>query len=178
MRIEDGTGNGYSVKVTSDKMLRTYAQVESEMSHQSESHGMAYSWSHAYNYTGVDTILWLRNDNTTKNLVIQKIIIAGDTSTQFTIHSPTGTTQLGTAVTGVNLNRGSGNVALATAIGDETGNTQANIIGTGFIIGSTTTIMPVDGGIILQYLDEIAVDFVTTGAMGAVTIIGYYHEID
>ena len=178
MIINDGTGSGNNAKVNEHNMLRVYAETETEASHESEAHGNCYSWTHAYNYDAADTILWLRNDHTSLNLIIDKIIVAGDTATQFTVHSPADTIAAGTAVTGVNLNRGSGKVALATAKGDETGNTQANEIANGFIGANGSAVLPLEGTIILGYLDELAVDIVTAGTMGAVTIRAYYHEFD
>lgn len=173
---DPSTNNG--AKVNSHAQLKVYATTESGVSHESESHGNAYAWVHAYNYAAADTLLWLRNDDPVQNLVIDWITISGDTTTQFAIHCPSTTAQAGTAVTGTNLNRASGKVALATAIGAETGNTQANVVLQGFLTGNGVVNVPVEGAVILGYLDEIAVDFVTVGTMGIVAIRGYYHDIN
>jgi len=176
MLMEDGRGSGRKAEVDKHYRLTTYCTVVNEVSHQSEQHGAAYTWTHDYNYDAADTILWLRNDSTTQNLLIDKIVMASNVATQVTIHSPTGTTAAGTEIIGVNLNRQSGNVALATAKGDETGNTQANVIVEALVPANIPAIMPVEGAIILGYFDEIAVDFVTVGTMGTVTFRGYYKD--
>jgi len=176
MFIEDGRGSGRKAEVDDHHRLSVACVTENEIAHQSRVHGLAYTWTHSYNYAAADTILALRNDSTTQNLIIDRIIIASDTTTAVTVHSPSGTTFTGTAVTGVNLNRQSGNVALATAKGDETGNTQANVIFENIILANAPIIMPVEGAIILGYLDELAVDFVTVGTLGAVTFRGFYKD--
>lgn len=174
-QIEDGSGHGFQTKVTDEQKLRTYSTVEDEISYESETNGRAYSWSHSYNSTAADTILWVKNINTTENLIIDQIVIGSDTATQFTIHLPESTTGAGTAITGTNLNRHSGKDALATAYGDETTNTQANVIVQGFIAANTTQIIHMEGSIILGYQDQIAVDLVADVAIGCVTMLGLYH---
>ena len=176
--IKSGVGNGYLVEVTKNNKLRAYCTNESEISYESETNGQAYTWSNvSYNYTAGDTILLIKNTSATKNLLIQTVAVSGDTATTATIHLPNCTTPTGTVVTGVNLNRQSGNTAEATAKADETTNTQANIITTILINGSTTMRCPVEGAIVLGLNDCIAVDFTTDGGAANVTVRGYYHEV-
>lgn len=164
------------VHVTGHKMLRTYAMVESEISHMSEVHGDAFTWAASYNGGAGDTILWLRNDNTEKNLIIENIVVCNSTiRTEFVVHTPVNAAPAGTTITGVNLNFGSGKVALASAVQDETNNTQSSIITHGKLSGNMV-IMPVDGAIILGYLDCLAVDFVAASTIAIATIRGYYHS--
>jgi len=163
--------------VTIENKLRTYSTNEFEVSYESEKHGRAYTWTAAYNYTGNDTILWLRNDSSTLNLIIDLIVLASDTTTRVIVHSPGNTTPAGTVVTGVNLNFGSNLLAEATAYSNETGNTQRNIIANASLPANIPVILPVNGAFILGYKNEIAIDFVTTGTMGMATIRGYYHEV-
>lgn len=177
MVIKDGTGTGKNLKITDKNMARTYSVSEREIAYTSEVEGQTYSWTAAYDYTGGDTILWLRNDNTEFDLVIEKIVMASDTTTRFTMHGPSDTTAAGTDITGVNQNRRSNNTALATAKQDETGNTQGDIIGEGIILQNTTIPAEIDGAIVLGYLNEIGIDFLTTGTFGSVSIVGYYHVL-
>ena len=175
LQIESGVGNSNQAEVTDKNMLRTFAMTETHAAYESYSAGDAYTWSASYNGGAADTILWLRNDDTTKDLIIDKVIIANSsTLTQFSLHSPANATPAGTTVVGVNLNRKVGKIALATAVQDETNNTQANVIASGMIKGATI-MMPVDGVIVLGYHDCLAVDFVTASTIASVTFRGFYH---
>jgi hypothetical protein len=173
--IKDGnTGN--VAKVTAENMLRTYSVTEAEIAHVSEEEGLAFSWSNvSYDYDALDTILLVKNTSATKKLIIDKVIISADVATVAVLHLPACATPTGTAVIGVNLRRDSGNVADATAIGDETTNTQANIIKNFQLLAATDTVYDTQGSIVLGQNDCIAVDFVTNGAVCYATFDGHYH---
>ena len=175
--IRDGTGKGFLAQVTSENKLRAYSTIENEASFESETKERCYSWTDSYNYAANDTIIWLRNDSSTLNLLIEKIVVSSDTATQVIFHSPENTAPAGTVVTGVNLNRSSNHIADATCYRDETNNVRANVIANAIIQANVPAIFPVDGAIILGYLDCLAVDFVTVGALGMATIRGYFHEV-
>ncbi len=177
LQIEDGKGNGQQASV-SENRLDTSARTNPRIAYIARDHGQSYTWSHSYDYDAADTILLLSNSSTTKDLSIHSIFIGSDTATQFTVHSPAYPTLAGSLVTGVNTNRTSGKAADAEAYGDETGNTQANVVSTGMIPAGSSAIRPVSGTVILGYHDCIAVDLVTAGAMGTVTIAGYYEDND
>ena len=98
--VEDGTGKGYKAKVNEHQMLRTYAMVESEISHMSESHSEAYAWTSSKDIDATDSIIWLRNDNAEKNLIIEFITVTTDAEGSFFIYCPTGTTADGDTITG------------------------------------------------------------------------------
>jgi len=177
--IRDGQGHGSLAGVDSENRLKTYSTIETEISHESEVNKRVYTWSHSYNSGANDTILWLKNTSTTKNLIIEKIVLSSDTTTHFIIHFPSTTASpTGTAITGTNINRSSNNSAEATAYGDETGNTRGVVMAQGIILNNTPAIMPIDGSIILGVNDEIGIDFVSaTTALGMATIRAYYHEV-
>jgi hypothetical protein len=118
------------------------------------------------------------NESKDRQLVIDKILIGGDTANVATIHSPAYPTLAGTAVTGVNLNRDSNKIADATAIADETGNTQANVISNVYLVAATELQVDVDGAIVLGEHDCLGVDFVTDGAAAYVTIVGHYRDAE
>ena len=101
-----------------------------------------------------------------------------DTDSVATIHLPvTEVTPTGTAVTGVNLNTTSQNVAEATAIRDETDNTQGSVIWSGEVYAASGPFcVDFDGAVILGKNKSIGVDYVTEGAACDVTIIGYYED--
>jgi hypothetical protein len=175
--IRDGTGGGHLAHVTSENKLRTYATIESEVSYESETNERAYSWTSSYNYDANDTILLLKNTSSTKNLIIDAALLSSDTTTQFISHYPSGTTLAGTEVTGVNLNRTSNLTAEVSCYQDETGNSRGDIEVQGFILANTSIILPFSGSVILGINSEFAIDFVTAGTLGMVSIRGYFHEV-
>ena len=172
-QFEDGRGTG-DLAYVDDHRVAVTSRENPRIAYASKDNGLAFSWSHSYDHDAADTILLVSNSSTTMDLYIHTISIGADTATEFTVHLPTYPTLAGTAVTGVNFNRTSGKTASAEAYGDETGNTQANVIFRGFVGANQTAILPPHGTIILGYHDCIAVDLVTAGTKGAVTITGYY----
>ena len=178
MQIEDGAGGSASVQVTSDNMLRAYAQVESEISHTSENNGDSYVWTASKNIDTTDSIIWLRNDSTSMQLIIECISVGSDVAGSWFIYSPTGTTADGDTITGVNLNRGSGRTASATCRADATGTTPANYLFYGSNMASEMIQVNFHGALILDYLGEVAVDYTTEPALAQATIFGYYHSIE
>lgn len=145
--------------------------------------GDAYSWSSlTYDMTAKDTILGVENNSATRDLHIQEIHIQSDTATQFIVHTETGITMAGTnAVTGVNLNRNSGNVAPATAYDDETGNTAADGYTKRLITGlcaadGNVIIGPGLNSVILPNDHAIFVDLTANAAACNVTIVGYFKD--
>ena len=175
LTIESGNGNGQQVSAT-DNRLDTSARTNGRAAYISKDNGQCYFWTYAYNYTGADTILWLANTSTTKNLYIEKIRVSSDTATQFTFHFPSYVAPSGTLVTGINSNRTSGNSSDSSCYSNEINNTQTNVFMQGLIGANGLNAFPVDGKIILGYHDCIAADLVTTGGMGLVAFVGYYED--
>jgi hypothetical protein len=144
--------------------------------------GDAYSWSAlTYDMTAKDTILGVENNSSTRDLYIQEIHIQSDTATQFIVHTETGLTMAGTnLVTGVNLNRNSGNAAPATAYDAETGNTAADAytkrLITGLCAADGNVVLELDGCIVLPNDHFIGVDLTANAAACNVTIIGYFKD--
>jgi hypothetical protein len=179
MLIEDGKGTGYKAEVTNDNFLRTYSQMETEMSHTSEHHGGAYVWTASKDINATDSIIWLRNDSTTQNLVIECFHVSSDAAGSWFAYCPPGTTADGDTITGVNTNRSSGKVALATCRQDATGTTPANYIYYGHNIAAETVTVSLHGALVLGYLDEFAIDITTEPTVLAqATIFGYFHSIE
>jgi hypothetical protein len=174
--ITGGDGKGIDLHVTEEHQAKVVAEVHPEISHHSRVSENAYSWTNAtYNYTAADTILAVKNTSATKNLYITKIEASSDATTNVQVHIITASyTDAGTAVTGVNMNANSTNVADATAYGDETGNTQGNIVAHKVALANTTAEFNFDGALILGRNQAVGVDFVTVGAACYVTIYGFY----
>lgn len=178
MIINGGTGNGFSAKVTSDNLLRTYAQIETEMSHSADGDAGAYIWTASKDINTTDSIIWLRNDSTTQVLKIECFHVTNNAAGSWFAYCPTGTTADGDVITGVNLNRSSGKVALATCRADATGTTPANHIFYGAGMASETVTVSLHGALVLGYLDEFAIDITTEPALAQATILGYYHTVE
>jgi hypothetical protein len=165
------------------------------MYYASREGGDAYTWTavSADINTG-DTGLYLVNDSTTEKLFITKIYVWADVAVQFKIHCPAYATPAGgSLVTGVNLNRTSGNVASATARADETASTfaAANVIttvrNTYYSRGNGDDLVDIpaagqgqwidyEGGLILGLHDSVAIDIIGESAAFECTIVGYYHN--
>ena len=175
IQIEDGLGTGERVG-TSDQRLNVSSRTNPRSAYVSHDDGECFSWSHRYDYDAADTILLVANESTTKLLYVCGVIVGSDTATEFTVHCPAYPTLAGTEIDGVNMNRTSGKEPDASAYGDETGNTQANVIERGFVVANGQQRLSMDGRVILGYHDCVAVDLVTAGTMAVVTIIGYYEE--
>lgn len=176
MRIEDGAGSGRVAKV--DELQRLVVSAEEEFRFISEEYGEAFTWTNeTYDYAATDTILLVRNDHSTKKLHIWKIFLHGDTETEVEIHVPTAAfTIAGTAVTGQALNRHSDKDATnyATAIADETGNTQGDVVERRRIKADTDMEVDFAGALILGHEQAVGVDYVTDGGEAHVSIWGYY----
>jgi hypothetical protein len=176
MRIN---GNTYTAEVNSDQQLLARAVVVPELHHASLS-GEAFAWNAvSADIDTTDTILAVRNDSSSKYLVIDKLYVWGDVSAKFDVHLITATyTAAGTAVTGVCLNKAKPTVADATAKADETGNTQGDIILTlsNNEVGSDQFGIDYDfqGSVILGEDQAIGVDIVGESAAFECTIIGHY----
>jgi hypothetical protein len=73
--IKDGVGKGFSAKVNKENRLTVQAVSESESLHAMES-GLAYNVNTGLiSITGDATLAYLKNTNTTKDLVIDAIIV-------------------------------------------------------------------------------------------------------
>ena len=178
-QLEDGKGSGIRASVSHNNRLNTDAVTETEISFESEKNGMAFAWtSVTYDYAAGDTILLVKNTSSTNHLIIQNINMTTDTATIAHIHIVRCPTPTGTALTGVNLNSASANVAEATAKADETSNTLATtgIIRTSALEADKDNHILLEGSVILSTNDCIAIDYVTDGAAATVTITGYYHQ--
>jgi hypothetical protein len=144
--------------------------------------GDAYSRTNAtYDPDAHDTILAIQNTSATRDLYIDRLWVNSDAATQFVVHTSSGVTMAGTAVTGVNLNRGSSNVAPATAIADETGNGQqaaayTGRILTGFVAANGLVEIKLDGALVVPYGYTVGIDLTAAATASVMTIWGYFKD--
>lgn len=175
-QVGDGTGKGYAAKVNADNKLETIAITHPFLQHESEVFGNAYVWSSGtIDIDAGDTVLLVKN--TASGLLhIDRIVINnGSLASEYVIHIPTTTvtTPTGTTVTGTNLNTDSGNVAEATAISDETTNTQGNVVENVFLPVDSRQSVDVRG-LFLARNSSVAVDVVENTTESSVSIFGHY----
>jgi hypothetical protein len=179
MIINDGTGGGKSAEVDSENRLKVQATKQTLHSHSSEEEGNAYMWSTTQSLAGDKCLIFLRNDNTDMNLIIEKIIVSPDVACQFEVWVGSNvTTEAGTSVVGVNLNLQSGHVAEATCTHSETGADQGGsmtLLGTAWA-GVGINAVALDSALILGYLDEVAINLITDAGSTSANIMGYYHD--
>jgi len=120
-----------------------------------------------------DTAILIKNTTTERNLYIQEIEFFMDTSPNIVIHCPVVATPTGTAITPVNLNRGSGVSAPATAVSKETSNTQANIVGR---CKMDIGVKSFYGMLILANGNSVAVDVESTVMEARIIVRGYFKD--
>lgn len=162
-----------------DHRLNVSARTNTRAYYRARDNGLCFSWSAAtYDYDAGDTILLVKNTHETKDLHFHHILVSGDTATEVIVHRPTAevTTPTGTAVTGVNLNGNSNNVASASAKADETTNALGSTLFSFRMPANTPISIGLEGVISLGQNQSIAVDFVTNGAACNVTLVGYYED--
>lgn len=177
MLVEDGKGGGTNWHIHKNRG-QVDAQVESAFGKHSRQ-GQAYSWSNVgYDMTAADTILAVRNTSPTRNLHITRVTMSSVLANKAQHHVTNGSAALaGTAVTGVNLNFTSGNVAEADAKGDETTNSsQGTLIGTTALLALTQETLDWEGALILGTNDSYGIDYIAddTGDLPLITIFGYF----
>lgn len=177
--IEDGTGSGRKVAVTSEFQLKTQAETQQLQHHISRNTGQVYQTvgRETAIAAATQTILHLKNTSTTKNMVItfmrmQLVGEAGgtavpDPATYFQIGFGRTYSSGGTAVTPVNVNTNSGNVAAITAYDNSP--VMAGTfteIDAWYPDGSAMQIFNKQGSVILGFNDTIEVRLVTDHTSG------------
>ena len=171
-------GDSGSMVAVDDNALR--ANIRSRFQ-QAVLDGDAYSWAClTMDPAAGATIFALENNDTARTLYIQSIILSSDTATRAHVFSASGITVAGTTgVTGVNINRSSGNLAQATAITLETGQNEAatswpNALYRVYLGVDIPLTLNVEGAIALPNDHLIAVDYVADVAAANVSFIGWY----
>jgi hypothetical protein len=176
-RIDDGAGVNPPMRTTEDGQGEVMAVTESEFEYYSDVKGDAYTWNFlTYDPAAGDTIGLIKNTSESKELHIDSIIMSSDVETVITIHLPTTeVTPTGTAVTGVNLNTRSVKIAPATAITDETNNTQGDIIfQTEIQAAGEPFVKNYEGALIIGQNRSIGLDLVADAGAFNLTIEGHF----
>jgi hypothetical protein len=171
--------SGEIVEVSDYGQLVTKSTVENEIVYESERNATAYCWAASVDLGADKNVIWLRNDSRTHFLAIDRVIMYASASSPMEIWVGTGNTAGGTVVTGVNLHVGSGNIADATCR-----HTNTNVDeGQGMTLLSTHQVgatneesVEYGGALMLDYLQEVAVNVITDIVLSSVNIIGWLNE--
>ena len=111
--------NGTPAQVDSENRLRVRSVQTSLEHHVNKDEGNAYTWQFSDDPDAADDCIFYIKNNDDKDLVLEGIdlFITLDTDVYFKVGG-SGTTAAGSAITGTNLNPGSGHVADVTCIHD------------------------------------------------------------
>jgi hypothetical protein len=167
VKIEDGGGSGRIAEVNLEQRLNVSAQSNSRSFYISRDFGEAYTWTSSYSAGTGEEVLYVKNDSTTHQLVIDLVHVGGVLTGLFEIYQVSGTAA-GTSLTGVNLNLTSSNTASATALGNAsvTGLTIGNRLYLHRTPATTSGAFELADTLILGTTDAIAITY--TGGTGIV----------
>jgi len=176
----DGAGDGRLAGV--DELRQLYVTTETPWQKACR-RGDAYLWQNATaDIATGETMVLVRNDSTTRNIVIHGIYIGNGNvaATTYDIHYVTAAfTNAGTNIVGINMNANFGAATDVTATADETGNTQGTVIMDYISLvaakGDMLTAANFPAiGITLAGGTAIAVDQITESTAGVGGIYGYF----
>lgn len=165
-----------AAEINAARQLATLATTRSRLAYEAIINGNGYVWTaQDTDVNAADTLLALRNDGNQKLVIDRIVVTGGNVASRYEAHIITATyTSAGTAVTGVNLNTGSKNIAQdVTSHADETGNTQGTVFAD-LAVGITTVLVFETPGLVLANGIALAVDQVTESTAGAVAFWGHF----
>jgi len=133
------------------------------------------------NIAAAGTMIALRNDNPTRKLVIDRVlVINGNVATRYEVHRLTAAyTSAGDVVEGVNANGAYANIANGQGVtchANETGETQAEVFMDVGGAVAVATYGPFQLDMKLQAGQAVAVDQVTESDSGAATLFAYFED--
>ena len=176
--IDDGRGTGQSagVSITGNR-LDVSSRADERIYYISRDNGDAYTCTSIdggavageYNF-------YFKNTSTTQKFYVKDIVVGSSVLAIFKVSKVTGTGS-GSAVTITNLNFTSGNVAVATVLGNGpvTGLSESAVVDMVSVEADATETMDFHDALVLGQGDAIAVEY-DTGAGGSVhiTMLGYF----
>lgn len=179
IKIDDGAGSGRLAKVNERRRLAVSASSFNEASLVAFSEGATYNWTSSYSAISGDEVIYIKNTNTSKLLVIDKVAVSSVNAGFFELYQVSGT-GAGTTITGKNTNLTSGNVAAATALGNAsvTGLTIGDKIDQARVAANSRSVMDTKDVIILGQSDAIAITYTGSTGIADVTITGYYDSLE
>lgn len=161
----------------SDGRLNVSARSDERIFYNSRDVEQTYIWASFDNGAAVNEYtIYVQNTSTTDNLIIKEVLLSPGVAMTFKISTVTGTAG-GSAITGYNLNRNSGNAASANAFGDAlvSGLTEDTVITVAMVPALETVEVAFHDALILGQNDNIAVECdVNTGGLVYMQVIGYF----
>jgi len=161
----------------SDGRLNVSARSDERIFYNSRDVEQTYVWKSFDSAAAVDEYsIYLQNTSTSANLIIKEVQLVPGVAMTFKISTVTGTAG-GSAITGYNLNRNSGNAAAANAFGNAavTGLTESEVIVVAAVGALSTEHIAFHDALILGQNDNIAVECdVNAGGLVYIQIIGYF----
>jgi len=124
--IEDGTGSGRTVGVSSNNELLVHSVSVSEEHSANMDKGKAFSWIFSEDPDANDDCIFYLKNTGDENLVLEGITlyVSGASEVYVEIGNE-GTTATGTSISGRNLNAGSGNTVENTVTAKKDGDLQS-----------------------------------------------------
>lgn len=176
MIIEDGRGRGFKASVSSTNRLNASAKSNPRIYYISRDDGQAYSFESEYNAASGDYVICIKNNNSTKNMIISGVWLSSDNNSKWQIDKVSGTAS-GTTITGRSLNLTKNNKPDAESLGNAavSGITNLYTLSTVRSPALTTAVMDFKETLILGDGDELAVKYI--GGAGEISVIvGVYFE--
>jgi len=172
LQIEDATGTGQGVGVSpTGNRMNTSARSDGRIYYMSRDNGDAYTT------TSIDTPsaggeynFYFKNTSTTQKFYVKTLEVGAADLAIFKLSTVTGTAT-GTTITPTNLNLTSGNVAVATCLGNGAvgGLTEDKVLKVISVGADDSKKIDLDDALILGQGDAIAVEF-DTGSASAIHI--------
>ena len=178
MYIDDGKGKGIQAEISIDNQLMVKSSTNPSYAYNSMSKGTMFRWISSYAATAADFVMYLMNTDQANLFRINRVIFGSTVNTIWTMYKITGGTPAGTAITGVNLNWGSGKVATVTALGNAavTGSPTGTIINYGMTLANTNDMVLIEGSIVMPVNTAWAIKASATGTV-YVLLEGWFEPI-
>ncbi len=177
--------NGTPVTVDDENMVKTLSVIESLEGHSNRNHGSAYTWQFIDDPDAADDCIFYLKNTDDLPLILEGIdlFVTLDCDVYLKVGG-SGTTATGTAITGTNMNAGSGNAADVTCIHDgdiESGGTFSGAVECCRFVYEADTIVdthhvnfPMDIVIPKNQVFSLWVDTIAIVIKG--TLYGFFHE--
>lgn len=178
MLISDGRGKNGDASVSAEQRLNVSAKTAPRIFYVARDNERSFTWISSYSATSGDTVMYIKNTDTDRNLIIHYVSVGGANSGKYDIYTASGT-PAGTTITPTNLNVSSRKEANSTQYGGAavTGVSTVSKLYTKRVLANQSE--PVHGiaqAVILGFGDSIAITYTgSTGEMD-VEVTGYFED--